>query len=193
MKSVVVLFAVVVSACPAAAQTIGQNTQGACSPTLAEVAGNVNVNLTCNLSDEDLRLNARHNWEIAKRDARILLNAQTTYLLPSVSNYAAQPTPARWAEVRHQVQLIRTVLTAAMESALAYKATLPDADPSQLRGFEVLYRTRGEVLSELEVQAEPMPVPALKQWENRYAGLVNRLYQELARFDETTLSKTAKR
>ncbi|SOE90512.1 hypothetical protein SAMN05446935_9814 [Burkholderia sp. YR290] len=192
MKSVAVLAVSVTLACPVAAQTIDQKSQGACSPTIAEVAGSVSVNLTCNLTDEDLRLNARHNWELAKRDARVLLFSQASYLLPAVNDYVRQPTPAHWAEVRHEVALIHTILTAAIESALAYEATLPHESP-QLQGIHSLYRSRGIALSALEVQTEPMPVPGVRQWLVDYSALVHSLTGELDRFDETTLSKTATR
>jgi hypothetical protein len=188
--AVILLGAVSTSVAAVGPPTVEQHTAGYCSPTIAN-AGNV-TNI-CNLSEEELRLNAKHNWDVARASARAVREAKTLYLFPAIDAYERSPSPQTWTEVKHEVGLVRSMLDVAMRSALQYEATRPQNGPSPLSYIHQIYETKSSELGVLEVKQAPMRPDELRDWLRKYQHVVGQLERELEHFDSTTLSQTTRR
>ena len=73
-----------------------QTTNERCSPTIADVGGNVTVNLTCNLSRAEEKLNAVENIRLTLRALRGVVVKKIRTYFPSLQSYLAAPDAGNW-------------------------------------------------------------------------------------------------
>jgi hypothetical protein len=128
-------------------QTINQQTIGTCSPTIANTQGNVFV--TCNLTNEQLRDNARRNLQLCLVELNALRITQAGYLMPAMEKYSDNPTAANWANVQTYLKETERRLQAAIRSVTDYDSTLISSD---LDSLHQILRGRSDVLTNVPQQ-----------------------------------------
>ena len=152
-----------------------------CTPIISNMHSETSIKKTlilCGLSTVSKKNAAIKNLRTLVAQLRQILNTQSSFLLPAVSEYARAPTPEKWAKVTEWsrnvyglVKLgIRTVLDIDDERAKAIAPSLDDI-------FGIL-GMRAQMMSPI-LSGPPMTSDQTRAWADRYRRLVMRLEARL--------------
>jgi hypothetical protein len=185
--SVLAAGAVLLAASWARAQNTFQSTQGTCAPAISGVRGNVVVN--CNLTKDELRINAESNLKNCIIELSALGHGQTEYLLPSVVMFISIPTKANWDLVLTEVGQTQKRLQAAVNSAIDYDAQLDvrAADPgvhqdSEMQTIHELLFGKEALLFQLP--QKPPDVAFVNNWNDKFRRSVDQLLKAIVALKE---------
>jgi len=161
-------------------------TTGDCSPTIIGFEGP--VQLSCNLSADQMRDNAESNLETLASELRILSTAQSGYLIPSLGAYVANPSEQTWAVARGHVARVKRRLDAAIDSAIAYDASLEHQLGPTLQSLHGTLNARAQLLAGLP--EAPPDRDFVVEWASQYRQVLRQLAAELASLQEKIQANT---
>lgn len=151
-----------------------QSTDGACSPAIAQVAGNVTI--TCVVSNS-----ASETVDIATRNIDFVVNYfrairnTNELIIPATWEYKSDPTPAKWAALVDLININHKILVAAIQSTLLAKPYLPEETIGAVDELLKFSNVRTVLLYELLQKNEPMRDRELDDWYKKYYKTVEDL------------------
>ncbi len=157
-----------------------------CKPSMVTLeSGFVDLRLTwrCEQNPNVQRLVIDENLETLARRLRQTYTANTRFLLPSMDEYANNPTPAKWKIVQDHCDRLLLLASETIDGLLRYDSSL-EHGYADLHSVSSLMYGRTVLLFEIRREEHPVSAFQLSNYSRRYRELVVLLEQAIRRIQE---------